>query len=1081
MGRCILGCYLFFYLTIFAVAQPVDLNLVRGRELLFAEEYRSARYYLRHAVIDAKKKSNREEAKILLAELFLLTHQPDSASLLVNQLPDKGTRAFEIRFLQALHYFQENNFTEAKKLLVLLQSSPVKDFILKGKINYYSGVINFRLRSAESLPQSIHDLETSIRSFERDSTSTYLKLALARLQLADVFRVTEEPQLAIDQLHLADKILKSSPYLPPLYNARLYGGLAKVYHSTKNYYEGKAAYEKSLQMQRNANADSAAIGITLSNMGLFYDELGNQWESEKTYEYAVAWLPAPKKEIDYYVNFLNNYGMFLRDIQEVNSGLQSLLRARQWVEGGRLNSKLFVYQTYFNLAITYYDLDDFSSCKEYLDRLDNFVKENPTVLPRRRTLKVDELKAMWFRKENQFDKAIDLCRSINTQLDSADVGDRQRADFYATYGDILISADQLPLSIEFLRKARLIYVAGQLNSQQVEISNLLAMSFFNQNLYDSALLYSNQGLRINALETKEGLIYPYLEPQAAIQSSYLSMASFIKQFQKTHQADFLDKAIPYEQLGINLIRSIRKNLYSDADRVAYNKAVTKFYDACCLLHFYCWQNLRAGAIDKFFEFVEESKFQALSNSLNINRVNSFKEVNSALVKEEKEIAKQKILDNKQLIQLVISENESENTGKLERRKADARGQLQSLERKHERFLDSLRRNFSGYYLLKYGGESFTLSELKEELRPQQLILQLKVIDSVLVVQAIAKGFESLFLVPHLEALRKQATKMRNLIQFKLQSDFVPLSNEVFLSLLKPVETELKKNRIKIDQIIVVPDDFFYLLPFEALVAQTKPLRYLIESYEISYAYSCNLMVQNKRDLLLGLNKTFLGIAPRFSGTPPVPGLARSSSASSFYTPMSYDEFGFQPLKENVNEINLIGSSLSSAVPHTLLSGNEADEAHIKKLDLSKFNYIHFATHGFVNANNSGLSGMALTNSGEASEDNILYTAEIYNLNLKAKLVCLSACETGLGQTTPGEGLIGLGRAFFYSGAQNLLVSLWKVPDESTSQFMIDFYKYLFGQSNEIQSSLRQAKLKMLKTQKYHSPYYWAPFILIGSN
>jgi CHAT domain-containing protein len=198
--------------------------------------------------------------------------------------------------------------------------------------------------------------------------------------------------------------------------------------------------------------------------------------------------------------------------------------------------------------------------------------------------------------------------------------------------------------------------------------------------------------------------------------------------------------------------------------------------------------------------------------------------------------------------------------------------------------------------------------------------------------------------------------------------------------------------------------------------------------------------------------------------------------------MSYDDYGFKPLKENENEINLIANLVNNKLlTRTLLSGADADESHLKSLDLSKFKYIHFATHGFVNTYNSGLSGLALTNASKTGEDNILYTSEIYNLNLKADLVCLSACETGLGQNAPGEGLIGLGRAFFYSGAHNLLVSLWKVPDESTSQFMIDFYQKFFNPDGHFSTSLRQAKLKMIKTPSYQNPYYWAPFILIGSN
>ena len=114
-----------------------------------------------------------------------------------------------------------------------------------------------------------------------------------------------------------------------------------------------------------------------------------------------------------------------------------------------------------------------------------------------------------------------------------------------------------------------------------------------------------------------------------------------------------------------------------------------------------------------------------------------------------------------------------------------------------------------------------------------------------------------------------------------------------------------------------------------------------------------------------------------------------------------------------------------------------------------------------------------------AEDGILYLGEVYNLNLNADLVVLSACETGLGKIARGEGLIGLTRGFLYAGAQNLLVSLWQVNDASTSQLMIDFYRNMLnGESKP--TALREAKLALIENDpKYAGPYYWAPFVLIG--
>jgi CHAT domain-containing protein len=158
---------------------------------------------------------------------------------------------------------------------------------------------------------------------------------------------------------------------------------------------------------------------------------------------------------------------------------------------------------------------------------------------------------------------------------------------------------------------------------------------------------------------------------------------------------------------------------------------------------------------------------------------------------------------------------------------------------------------------------------------------------------------------------------------------------------------------------------------------------------------------------------------------------------------------------------------------------QADEKLIKSEKVKNYNYIHLATHGVVDESNPALSRIFLQ-SDIGSEDGNLFTGEIYNLNLDADLVTLSACQTGLGKISKGEGVIGLSRALVYAGARSIIVSFWSVADESTSELMKDFYrKMLENRSADFSTSLRNAKLELVKNESYAAPYYWAPFILIG--
>jgi CHAT domain-containing protein len=168
-------------------------------------------------------------------------------------------------------------------------------------------------------------------------------------------------------------------------------------------------------------------------------------------------------------------------------------------------------------------------------------------------------------------------------------------------------------------------------------------------------------------------------------------------------------------------------------------------------------------------------------------------------------------------------------------------------------------------------------------------------------------------------------------------------------------------------------------------------------------------------------------------------------------------------------------------PRVYLEG-EASEKRLKSENLSNYPYVHLATHGFANRAAPDLSGLAFAVDSGSAEDNVLYLREIYNLKLNADLVVLSACESGVGKLSRGEGLLGLSRGFIYAGAKNLLVSLWQVNDASTAKLMREFYAgMLAGQSKA--EALRQAKLHLIQAEasnpKFAMPYYWAPFILIG--
>jgi CHAT domain-containing protein/tetratricopeptide (TPR) repeat protein len=162
-------------------------------------------------------------------------------------------------------------------------------------------------------------------------------------------------------------------------------------------------------------------------------------------------------------------------------------------------------------------------------------------------------------------------------------------------------------------------------------------------------------------------------------------------------------------------------------------------------------------------------------------------------------------------------------------------------------------------------------------------------------------------------------------------------------------------------------------------------------------------------------------------------------------------------------------------------GFDASLRTVVNPELGQYRIVHFATHGLLNNSYPELSGIVLSLVDETGrpQDGFLSLSEIYNLDLPAELVVLSACQTGLGKEARGEGLIGLTRGFMYAGAPRVVASLWRINDRAAAELMRHFYEAMFTQNLTPAAALRAAQIKMWRTSEWRFPYYWGAFVLEG--
>ncbi|MGB8980797.1 MAG: CHAT domain-containing protein [Anaerolineales bacterium] len=297
------------------------------------------------------------------------------------------------------------------------------------------------------------------------------------------------------------------------------------------------------------------------------------------------------------------------------------------------------------------------------------------------------------------------------------------------------------------------------------------------------------------------------------------------------------------------------------------------------------------------------------------------------------------------------------------------------------------------------------------------------------------------LLPPLEELAFQFSK------FQYGRDYYDRHKPALLSAVEDVLERLGDRLLRplwgdlsgVDTLIIIPHGPLHALPFHAL---RQGGRFLVETHAISYAPSAAVLnyCWNK--------PTRHDRSQPFDGTPFLVGVP----------------------DERLTQVSQEVQALAE-----LIAGSQVlldKDATLEKVRLAApgCGLLHLAAHGLFRPEAPLLSSIRLA-------DQWMTVQDVYDLDLKASLVTLSACETGLGHDEGGDELIGLVRGFLHAGASSLLVSLWMVDDESMTDLMTRFYTHWLAGRPKTQA-LRQAQLDLIK--EYEHPYYWAPMVLVGN-
>jgi len=378
------------------------------------------------------------------------------------------------------------------------------------------------------------------------------------------------------------------------------------------------------------------------------------------------------------------------------------------------------------------------------------------------------------------------------------------------------------------------------------------------------------------------------------------------------------------------------------------------------------------------------------------------------------------------------------------------------QQQYSQLIANLENNYPDYYRLKYQQNKTHLTDVQQILDDQTTLIEYFVGDRAVYILSIQKNQAHLYKVKKPGNWKEMIKDLRQSISNVYQNDKTLFSeNARYLGqlLLDSVICVLPDETTRLQ---IIPDAELNYIPFEVLLTedfdknniQYKNLEYLLKSKAVGYTYSAALWLENNENSLKAETSTYGGYAPR-------------------YDHPDYNDLPIarQTVQDLANDLNVKAFLNQKATLSNFL------------IDTKNYNILHLAMHGIVNDTIPLSSYLAFSPGGQYK----LYAYDLYNMKINSDLSILHACNTGSGELQKGEGVMSLSRAFTYAGCPSLVMSLWQIPEETTSGITQSFIKHL--QNGEMKDiALQKAKLAYLENanKTFGSPAFWAGLVATGN-
>jgi CHAT domain-containing protein/Tfp pilus assembly protein PilF len=730
---------------------------------------------------------------------------------------------------------------------------------------------------------------------------------------------------------------------------------------------------------------------------------------------------------------------------------------------------------------------------------------------------------IYFGLGNYADAAQEYQLAIDISLENPTT-QQNLGDFYNSLGAAYRSMDSTVLAKQFYFKAQK-EISDRFGASSARLSYVmdnLGLIYKDQGLIDSAFYYFDQSLKIryaqpNQISSEIAQVLRFKGDIYAALNQYDLAVGFYQQaidiliganemgdpFSATAKESLFEdqellKAITLkatmlkehslsvgdEDLRLKLLVEAHHEFMNSDDILTRNRQssdlegtklfLSEFYRSAYeeALHnaFLLYQYSGAdGFLDSAYYFMAKSKGLALLETLSgVEAANSLNLPPGVLEKEN--TLKSEIAGLKQRITRLRS------SGGDNASLSELNSQLLSKIREQELFKAQLEQDYPSYYDFKYRKEYASLRDLKnwsDEL--EGTIIEIFYGNTRSFVFGVQDQKVNFHYLPIDTLLENKLLDYNNSLKFGYnfstqQADFqtfIESSKFLYDSLVAPAISGFSK-RTNLERLVIIPDGYLSAIPFDAIISELpkskeivnyRSLDYLHTSYIISYQFNSTI-----------------GSRGRSEGPRKIKNLLAFSFSDEDVKKLDAEQLlRTNQIGGSIDEVNAISDLISNT---KLMTGLSASESNFLRY-ASDYDILHLAIHGEADVENALNSRLIFPGGGNGA-DGSLYPYELYSLNLKAKLVVLSACESGSGQLFQGEGIFSMARAFAFAGSPSVIMSLWKINDRSTTQLMSQFYRQL-SESIPIDESLHLAKRNYLQLSDELTahPANWAAIVPIG--